>query len=436
MAFIRPLSYYEKRFSPKQFEAWVHFKMGKTLVLPVGRRGGKSDLFADILIEDVEETGYPSLFIAKTRIQAREIIWDKFKQRLRNEQGWKLNDSKIEACYKGGPVVRVKGADKDMDTLAGLGYRVIVCDEFALWRNPDIVKKILVPMLGDYNGQIIYGSTKRGKNHFHTLHQLAIVNPKKYFCSEWTIFENPYISKEGREIVLSEYTGSEDPLYRQEILNEYVSFEGMAFALPELSYIARRWDSADLDFSYHWRGMDHGYSPDPTAMVWLAYNRKFDYFLIYSEYAETKLLISQHAECVRDQEPYKVIDTYSDIDPQLIAEYEAVGLALTPAKKADQKARILRMVNAMRIGKLKIASNCTKLLKQIASYEWDQEGGDDLVDAAQYVYNNLILPPQNDKKKDTLPKHVYKPNDTNQNQSFGDESVSNNIKYEDHDYYD
>lgn len=426
MPFSRSLEYYRRRFHEKQLAAWLAYKAGKTLVLPAGRRSGKSQVFTEIMVEEVEEFGQDCLYVAKTQKQARRIVWKKFAEILRDQDGWKLNGSRLEAVYRGGALISVKGADLSTDNLAGSAYRVIVCDEYALWRNPDIVKEILAPMIVDYNGQLMYGSTKRGKNHFYTLHQQALANPKKYYVSEFTMFDNKFLSDEGRDKVISEYSGKDDPLYKQEILNEYVSFEGMAFALEESVYVEKRWDPADLEHSFHWRGVDHGYSPDPTACVWVAYNRRKGYFQVYSDYEEKQLLIKTHTDAILNQEPYQVIDTFSDIDPQVMAEYEEVGLAMVPARKTDKDARILRLVNHMRTGRLKIASCCTKILTQLQSYEWGQDGNDHLVDSFNYSYNNIVVPPENTKKKDTLPKHVYKSKDgENNQQTFGNgDSIS------------
>lgn len=424
MAFCRDTAYHRGRFHRKQFNAWIGYKAGLNLFLPWGRRSGKSDLFAEILIEDIEENGYQCLFIAKTKIQAREIIWDKFRVRLLHSSGWRLNESKLEACYKGGPSVRIKGADKDVDTLAGSGYRLIACDEYALWRNPEVVGKVLAPMLADYNGQFLFGSTKRGRNHFYRLHERAKLEPEKYYVDEATIFDNPFITDQGREKVLSEYEGGEsNPLYKQEILNQYVIFEGMVFALPVESYVETKWDRGDLEHCWHWRGMDHGFSPDPTAAVWIAYSRSKRTFQVYSEYKQHALLIKQHADIIGAQEPYRFIESISDIDPQVIAEYEAVGLSLSPANKADKQARLLKLVNAMRTGRLKIAADCTKLLDEIATLTWEdvekKAGEDHLIDALDYGFNSLTMPAVVEQVIDEYPA-IRSRRDESFSQSFGE----------------
>lgn len=394
--FLRTAKYHANRFHPKQEQAWLAYKAGLNLVLPWGRRSGKSDLVTECLIEDVEDTGYPSLYVAKSQKQARRILWPKLNERLRNEPHWKPNESRLEYIYKKGPFISLKGADLKADDLAGGAYRVISCDELALWKKPEIRQQILTPMLADYNGQFIDVSTKRGKNHFYKLHMAASLSDK-VFVNEATMFDNPYISESGRKKIIDEYPGGEaNPLYRQEVLNEYVVFEGMVFAIDAAEYTEKRWDLGELENSYHWRGMDHGFSPDPTACVWISYNERRGYFQIHNEYKQQKLLISQHAEIINKSENRRFVDSYSDIDPQVIAEYEAVGLQLTPASKTDKTARMLRIVNALRSGKLKIASNCVELLDEMASYTWeDCESGksnDHLIDAMNYGFNNLEIP--------------------------------------------
>lgn len=392
--FKRPLSQLANRFHAKQTEQWLAYKAGMTCVLPWGRRSGKSDFFAEVLIEDVEDHYKPCLYLASTQDSAREIMWPKMRERLKGNDKWKLQDSILEAIYKPENVpVRFRGIEK-ADNLPGKAYRLVIADEFALWKKDPklIVKQVLAPMIADYNGQIMYGSSKRGKNHFYELHLAALKNHEKYFVNECTMFENPYMSEQGRRNLLSEYEGADDPLYRQEVLNEYVTFQGMAFALPQDSYTERRWDPADFDHSYHWRGVDHGFSPDPTACVWIAYNKRKAHWIVYQEYKRAQLLISHHAKIINGLEPYHYVNSYSDVDPQLIAEYAAVGLVMSPAQKADKNARILRIVTALKTGKLKIAHNCTELLREMQNYEWEQDGNDHLIDALIYGFTNAAIP--------------------------------------------
>jgi phage terminase large subunit len=311
----------------------------------------------------------------------------------------------MEVIHVSGAVISVKGADLRADDLSGGAYRLIVCDEYALWKKPEVKELILAPMLVDYDGQFLFGSTKRGKNHFWKLHNEAKANPDKYHASEADMWDNPFISEKGRQKVISEYPGGEaNPLYQQEVKNKYVVFSGQVFALESGTYTEKRWDPADFDHAYHWRGMDHGFSPDPTACVWIAYNARKGYFQVYSEYKQEKLLIHQHAEIIARQERWKVIDTHSDIDPQVMAEYGNVGLDLTAAKKTDKKAQLLALVNALRIGRVKIADCCTQLLDEMNSLTWEnvekEDGEDHLIDAFQYGFNNLVVPTVSDDDDD------------------------------------
>lgn len=420
MPFKRNPEYFVNRFHYKQESAWLAYKAGKTIVLPWGRRSGKSDFFCEILVEDVEDYAKPCLYLASTQESAREIMWPKLRQRLQGNDSWKLNDANLEAIHKTtNTPIRLRGIEK-VDNLAGKAYRVVVADEFALWKKDPsvVVKQILAPMIADYEGLLIYGSSKRGKNHLYDLHQRALQDKSKYWVEEATIFDNPFISDKGRSLLLAEYDGIDDPMYRQEVLNEYVTFAGMVFALDPTEYVVDRWHDADLDHSVHWRGVDHGFSPDPTACLWMAYNDRKGYYIIYSEYKHAQLLIHQHAEIINKQESYPVLTTYSDIDPQLIAEYNDIGLEMSPAGKFDKQARLLRLVSALKSGKLKIASNCKELIKEMSSYEWEQDGQDHLIDALNYVYTNAVLPEKQIKEEKELTRTTVK---DFFNQDFGDD---------------
>lgn len=403
--FKRPASYFLNRFHDKQETAWLAYKAGLTVVLPWGRRSGKSEYFAEVLIEDVENYGKPCLYLASTQDSAREIMWPKMRERVQKLPDWKLSDSILEAVYKPtNTPIRFRGIEK-VDNLAGKAYRIVVADEFALWKKDPktIVKQILAPMIADYDGLLMYGSSKRGKNHLYDLHKTALENSNKYYVDDCTIFDNPFVSEAGREKLLSEYSGVDDPLYRQEVLNEYVTFAGMVFALDQSIYVTDKWNDAELYHGVHWRGVDHGFSPDPTACLWMCFDYRKGYFLIYNEYKQSKLLIHQHAEIIQKTENYDFRETISDIDPQIIAEYDAIGLTMTPAGKYDKQARLLRLVNMLRTGKLKIAKNCTELLKEMASYEWDQDGNDHLIDAMIYVVTNTEIPEK------PLPEPIIEP---------------------------
>jgi phage terminase large subunit len=391
---LKIADYFNGRFHEKQAIAWFAYRAGLTIVLPCGRRSGKSEFFTEVLIEDVMQYGKPCLYLASTQESAREIMWPKLRHRLLGNTNWTLHDSTLEAVYKPSQTpIRFRGVEK-VDNLAGKAYRVVVADEFALWKKdpPTIVKQILAPMIADFDGVLMYGSSKRGKNHLYDLHDKAKKNPDKYFVGDWTVFDNPFVSDSGRKKLLSEYDGEDDPLYRQEVLNEYVTFQGMVFAIPESDYVTKRWAPADLDHAYHIRGVDHGFSPDPTACLWLAYNDRKGYWLVYSEYRKSQLLIHQHAEVIQKQERYDISETISDIDPQLIAEYAAIGLQMEPAGKYDKQARLLRLVNALKMGRLKIADNCKELLKEMSNYEWEQDGKDHLIDSLIYAYTNASIP--------------------------------------------
>lgn len=415
MSFLRPLEYFLNRFHYEQENTWLAYKAGKHIVQNWGRRSGKTQEFAEIVVEDVEDYGKDCMYLTISQRQGREIFTPVMNQVLKNQLGktWKYYPSRLEYQHmKSGAIVTIKGVDVGKDKIRGSGKRIIILDEFAFWRDPSVVKEVVVPMLADHNGQMLVGSTPKGYNHFHKLVERAKLDDDYYFSS-CTMFQNPFISEKGREMLIKEYDGIDDALYRQEILGEFVVFEGLVFALEKASYTTKTWDRGELDHCYHWRGVDHGFSPDPTACLWMAYSPRRDQYLIYNEYKQSKLLIKEHADLIKEKTEWELVETYSDIDPQIIAEYEEVGLSMTPAEKTSKdlrkQARLLKLVQALRTNKLKISIDCVGLLDEMANYVWDQDGGDHLIDSMNYVYNNAGIPAKTEPVKDNLPDRMNFP---------------------------
>lgn len=392
--FLRPVDYFVDRFHPRQEETWLAYKAGLDLLMPWGRRSGKTDFVAEAFIEDIEENGKDCQYVSLTQDQSFNIFWPKLEARLRDNPDWKPNLARHEYRHiPSNAKISLKGTELGKHRLRGDAKRLICLDEWSFYRDPTIVKEVFVPMIADFNGQIIYMSSPNGKNHMYEQEQkvLSGLSPNLYL-TKCTMFDNPFISSEGRNKLLAEYTGDSDPLYRQEVLGEYVVLEGMAFALDQEEYTSAMWERGEMDHCIHYRGVDHGFNPDPTACLWMAYSFRHKHFLIYNEYKQAKLLIHQHADTINKIEKYDFRDTISDVDPQVIAEYDAVGLGMTPAHKYDKKARILRIVNALKTGKLKISRNCTQLLREMQNYVWDQDGNDHLIDSLIYVFTNVEVP--------------------------------------------
>lgn len=193
MPFLRSLTYHANRFHPKQELAWVAYKAGRDLVLDFGRRSGKSNVIAEIIVEDIETYGKDCMYIAISQTQGREIIWPVFRRILEGLNTWAFNESRLEIKHlPSGASCSIKGADLGKDRLRGGAKRIIACDEFAFFRDPSIVKDVLMPQLADYNGQAIYASTPKGKNHFWKLKQKALTDPR-FFTTHCTMFDNPFI---------------------------------------------------------------------------------------------------------------------------------------------------------------------------------------------------------------------------------------------------
>lgn len=132
----------------------------------VGRRGGKSTSGAYWLCAGWRRRpGQVSLYIARTRGSARDILWEELKS-LNRRWNWGAtpNESRLELRFPNGYVVRLRGAENQAqaEKLRGPHYWRVLIDECHLY--PDELLKLLVesiirPALADLRGEMILAGT-------------------------------------------------------------------------------------------------------------------------------------------------------------------------------------------------------------------------------------------------------------------------------------
>jgi hypothetical protein len=361
---------------------------------------GKTHIGTELLIEDVETYGKDVMYIAPTQTMAREIVIPTLKKALRGQKGWEFKGATNHFIYRPAEAsLLIKGADRGEDALRGGAKRLIVCDEFAFWKKPEsLLKEILIPQLSDYNGKMIYISTPKGRNHMYKLKNRALNDPTNFFTCHCTMFENTFTSEIGKQQAVAEYDGETDPLYRQEMLAEYIDFKGLVFTV-DWTKVMCDWQPYEYDRCEYHLGIDLGFN-DPTACVALAYNPMRNEYCIYATYSKNSSLLAEHIEHITQLIPYPIKTAVGDNHLQTLAEMNHILKqkgklwAIHPVKKSSKAetktGELLSMVNAFNYGRLKIHDSCKHIIDEFASYEWEQDGNDHLIDASRYVWINHV----------------------------------------------
>lgn len=194
----------------------------KRKVVNAGRRGGKT-VGVSVIGARGFDMGRRVLYAAPTQEQT-DAFWE-----YQKEYFWP--DIKTGNIYKNesrrildaNGRIRAKTA-WDADTMRGDYADLLILEEYAMM-DPEAWEEVGAPMLLDNNGDVIFISTPKHRNHFHKLYLKALDSPGWAYW-HFTSFDNPYISQEALDEIIADMSGS---AYRQEILAEFLENEGTVF---------------------------------------------------------------------------------------------------------------------------------------------------------------------------------------------------------------
>ena len=198
-------------------------------VIVAGRRGGKTTGMA-ILASRGLQHGYRVLYAGPTAEQT-DRFWYAMRHYYQEDvAAGRLVKSETKRILEepgvdeNAPRVRCKTAF-NADTLRGDWGNLILLDEYSLM-SPD-VDEVVLPMLLDRGGVIVYGGTPKRKNHFFKKYAQAIADTTgRWAAWHFTSHDNPFLDAVTLEEIGQDLT--EDG-YKQEIMAEFLEGEGAVF---------------------------------------------------------------------------------------------------------------------------------------------------------------------------------------------------------------
>jgi terminase large subunit-like protein len=207
---------------PLQIDIRKHSAQRK--VINAGRRGGKTTLAANIAVERMLD-GKRVIYAAPVAKQT-DAFWKKCKRYLR--EGIAIgkvgkNDSNRLLTLGRGEISCQTA--HDADTMRSGEADLLILDEWALM-NVDAWDKVGAPMLTDSNGDALFISTPRRKNHHFRFYQRGVGDGETWASFHYPSHANPHLSVEALEELVSDMT---EDAYRQEILAEFLESEGAVF---------------------------------------------------------------------------------------------------------------------------------------------------------------------------------------------------------------
>lgn len=330
----------------------------KLKVAQAARRGGKSMGIGMWLLEPVyKEPEVTTIYLAKTRQSAEEIMWRDILKRLNREMGLGLvpNESELSLTNPAnGSKVRLGGADASPDEMTkylGGKPRRVAIDECADFRQDleRLVYEILYPALADHDGELALIGTA-GQLLKGLFFDVTTGKRKGWSVHKWTGLDNPYmrekILKQIEKLRLDNPRIDETPWFRRSYLNEWVTDD---------SKVVYRYDSARNDIAavadagrrVHVLGLDLGFN-DATAFAIASFGPNSKRCDFIDSYKKTGMIISDVAERLdyfrRRYEPaYYVVDGASK---QAVEELkQRFGFPLIAADKLG-KAEIIEIFNS------------------------------------------------------------------------------------------
>ena len=188
-----------------------------------GRRFGKSYLATYIILTKALTKKGIYFFVAPTFQQARQILWEILKTKVRNNLANKINESRLEIELINGSRILLKGADRP-DTMRGVSLSGCVLDEFATMREPETVwQKVLRPALSDQLGWAIFISSPMGRNYFYDLYNQAKTNDD-WESWQFTTIDGGYVPQSEIQSAMNDL---DERTFRQEYLASFESFDGL-----------------------------------------------------------------------------------------------------------------------------------------------------------------------------------------------------------------
>lgn len=283
-------------------------------------------------------------------------------------------------CYLFGEWAYCLGAEKvsQVSKIRGASIKYCYGDEVADWSEEvfNMLKSRLDKEYSCFDGAL----NPQSPNHW--LKQF-LDSDADIYCQQYTIFDNPFLTKEFVENLCKEYEGS--VYYKRYILGEWAIAEGLVYGM-----FTQEKNIFDGEIKYN-----------PQCMYWLAIDygtmNPFAVGLMEMDmFGRVRMLREKHysgrevGQTVDNEAYYKMIVEISQGFPiqSIIIDPSASGMKATIKKYGqfsltdgnnDVLNGIQEVTKYINAGYFQIHSSCTETKKEFESYAWDDKAINDTV---------------------------------------------------------
>lgn len=397
------------------------------------RRAGKSEGCAGILLDAaLARPGSVSIYLTKTRVNAKRIIWNVLK-RINRE--FELNGTAKEAelCLElpNGSSIYLGGVNHkdEIEKFRGMPIAVVLLDEaqILIGYMKELIEDVLEPALMDYDGALILVGTPGPvpAGYFY-----ECLQSQQWEHHAWTVFDNPWVLKksgktpqEHLEAVLKRRgVTSEDPSIQREFFGRWAHDPNALVFRYDVS--TNHYNALPETTKGEWETLicgDLGFD-DADAIGVLTWNTTLPNLWLTEEHVMPKQTITQLGDRLKALElqykPLAVVLDTGALGKKIAAELTSRwGIKIDAAEKERKLEHIELLNDAMRTG-LFHAKKDSRFAQDCMLVEWDRSNPEkpkiseryhsDIADAVLYGYRRakqwLFVPPETEAPRHGSPE--------------------------------
>lgn len=351
------------------------------------RRAGKSEGCAGLLLDTAtQRAGCVALYLTKTRINAKRIIWSVLK-RINREHQLGGNAKEAELCmeFPNGSAIYLGGVNTkdEIEKFRGLPIAIVVIDESQAVAGylQQLVDEVLAAALMDYDGSIVLVGTPAPvpAGYFYD----CIKNPE-WEHHDWTVFDNPWIERKSGKTPQQHLEAEcqrrgikpDDPIIQREYFGRWVyDPNSLVFRYEQAR---NHYDALPDSLPGDWEcviGGDIGWD-DADALAVLAWNTTRPDLYLKEEHVLPKQTITQLGDLLRklvDQhKPLAVVLDFGGLGKKIAAELTQRWSLKVEAAEKERKLEHIELLNdSMRTGHL-FAKKDSRFAQDCMLVEWDK----------------------------------------------------------------
>lgn len=183
--------------------------------------------------------------------------------------------------------------------------------------------------------------------------------------------------------------------YEKKKKEDYEDYKTSGLGMPGVSkgLIFRNWHIEDTEkykntFELIRRGLDFGYSSDPSAFLQFNVDLKAKRIVVFDEFGATELTNEMLAnELKRRIEPYALIKADA-AEPKSIAELNNLGINAIPAQKGPDS--VLHGIKWLKGFEIIVDHKCKGLINELGLYRWKTDKQDNPLNIPEDKNNHYI----------------------------------------------